>query len=117
MSPPRAMAITKSGSKPDSTMSCARARDASPNSSQPSTSRSGVAVSWRSTLGSMQVRLPDASRSAIGVTASLIGFLFLVEITSGIIQGFYVPLIPDLVEHLGIRDADFNWFEAAQLLL
>ncbi|MFB2584140.1 MFS transporter [Herbiconiux liukaitaii] len=53
----------------------------------------------------------------VGVTASLIGFLFLVEITSGIIQGYYVPLIPDLVRHLGIRDADFNWFEAAQLLL
>ncbi|WP_291051465.1 MFS transporter [Herbiconiux sp.] len=53
----------------------------------------------------------------VGVTASLIGFLFLVEITSGILQGFYVPLIPDLVQHLGINDADFNWFEAAQLLL
>ena len=36
---------------------------------------------------------------------------------SGILQGYYVPLIPDLVKHLGIRDADFNWFEAAQLLL
>jgi MFS family permease len=54
---------------------------------------------------------------SLGVTASLIGFLALVEVTSGILQGFYVPLIPDLVEHLGIRDADFNWFEAAQLLL
>jgi MFS family permease len=54
---------------------------------------------------------------AIGVTASLIGFLFFVEITSGIIQGYYVPLIPDIVKHLGIHDADFNWFEAAQLLL
>lgn len=41
----------------------------------------------------------------------------LVEITSGIVQGYYVPLIPDLVKHLGIHDADFNWFEAAQLLL
>lgn len=47
----------------------------------------------------------------------LIGYLFLVEIVSGILQGFYIPLIPDLVDHLGIRDADFNWFEAAQLLL
>lgn len=55
--------------------------------------------------------------SAVGVTASLVGFLFLVEITSGILQGYYVPLIPDLVKHLGIRDADFNWFEASQLLL
>ncbi|MDO9397655.1 MAG: MFS transporter [Herbiconiux sp.] len=57
------------------------------------------------------------SRGRLGVTASLIGFLILVEITSGILQGFYVPLIPDLVRHLGIADADFNWFEAAQLLL
>jgi len=51
------------------------------------------------------------------ITVGLIGYLFLVELASGILQGFYVPLIPDLVEHLGIRDADFNWFEAAQLLL
>jgi MFS family permease len=51
------------------------------------------------------------------VSAGLIGYLFLVEIVSGILQGYYVPLIPDLVEHLGIRDADFNWFEAAQLLV
>jgi len=55
--------------------------------------------------------------SAGAVTFGLIGYLFLVEIVSGILQGFYVPLIPDLVEHLGIRDADFNWFEAAQLLV
>ncbi len=51
------------------------------------------------------------------ITLGLVGYLFLVELVSGILQGFYVPLIPDLVEHLGIRDADFNWFEAAQLLL
>lgn len=51
------------------------------------------------------------------ITFGLVGYLFLVELVSGILQGFYVPLIPELVEHLGIRDADFNWFEAAQLLL
>lgn len=51
------------------------------------------------------------------ITSGLVGYLFLVELVSGILQGFYVPLIPDLVEHLGIRDADFNWFEASQLLL
>lgn len=51
------------------------------------------------------------------ITVGLIGYLFFVELVSGIIQGYYIPLIPDLVEHLGIRDADFNWFEAAQLLL
>ncbi|MEO7348582.1 MAG: MFS transporter [Terrimesophilobacter sp.] len=51
------------------------------------------------------------------VTAGLIGFLFFVEFVSGILQGFYVPLIPDLVDYLGIKDADFNIFEGAQLLL
>lgn len=51
------------------------------------------------------------------ITFGLVGYLFLVEMVSGVLQGFYVPLIPDLVDHLGIRDADFNWFEAAQLLL
>lgn len=57
-------------------------------------------------------------RSKAGaITFSLIGYLFLVEIVSGILQGYYVPLISDLVKYLHIRDADFNWFEAAQLLL
>lgn len=51
------------------------------------------------------------------ITFGLVGYLFLLEIVSGIIQGFYIPLIPDIVQFLGIRDADFNWFEAAQLLL
>jgi MFS family permease len=55
--------------------------------------------------------------STAGITAGLIGWLFFVEITSGVLQGYYVPLIPDLVRHLGVVDADFNWFEAAQLLL
>jgi MFS family permease len=58
-----------------------------------------------------------APRSAGAITFSLVGFLFLVELTSGILQGYYVPLISDIVVHLGIQDADFNWFEAAQLLL
>ncbi len=51
------------------------------------------------------------------VTIGLIGFLIFVEFVSGILQGFYVPLIPDLVDYLGIKDADFNIFEGAQLLL
>lgn len=57
------------------------------------------------------------STTAIGATAALIGWLALVELTSGILQGYYVPLISDIVRHLGIHDADYNWFEAAQLLL
>lgn len=51
------------------------------------------------------------------VTIGLIGFLFFVEFVSGILQGFYVPLIPDLVKYLDIKDADFNIFEGSQLLL
>jgi MFS family permease len=59
----------------------------------------------------------DRRAISAGVTVGLIGYLFLVEITSGVLQGYYIPLIPDLVRHLSIVDADFNWFEAAQLLL
>ena len=57
------------------------------------------------------------TRNAGAITFALVGFLILVELVSGILQGFYVPLIPDIVKHLDIRDGDFNWFEASQLLL
>ena len=57
-------------------------------------------------------------RSKTGaITFGLIGYLFLVEIVSGILPGYCVPLISDLVKYPHIRDADFNCFEAAQLLL
>ncbi|MGP3535382.1 MFS transporter [Microbacterium sp. RD1] len=65
-------------------------------------------------------RASAASRvrgSALGVTAGLIGWFIVVELVSGILQGYYVPLFSDIVVHLGIRDADVNWFEAGQLLL
>jgi MFS family permease len=58
-----------------------------------------------------------APRSLAQITFALVGFLFLLELTSGIIQGYYIPLVSDLVVYLDITDADFNWFEAAQLLL
>ncbi|MFV0374422.1 MFS transporter [Microbacterium sp.] len=41
----------------------------------------------------------------------------LVEVVSGILQGYYVPLFSDIVVHLGVHDSDVNWFEAGQLLL
>jgi len=50
-------------------------------------------------------------------TIRIVGWLFCLELVSGILQGYYVPLIPRLVEHLGITDAEFNWFEAGQLLV
>lgn len=55
--------------------------------------------------------------SSFGITAGLIGWFVVVELTSGILQGYYVPLLSDIVVHLGVTDADVNWFEAAQLLL
>ncbi|MDN4614498.1 MFS transporter [Leifsonia sp. F6_8S_P_1B] len=68
-------------------------------------------------MTTQQTGVQRRASAAIGVTAGLIGWLALVELTSGILQGYYVPLISDIVTHLGIHDADYNWFEAAQLLL
>ena len=39
------------------------------------------------------------------------------ELTSGILQGYYTPILTDIARHLGIHDADVNWFEAAQLMV
>lgn len=61
--------------------------------------------------------MTDRPTSLARVTFRLVGFLFLLELVSGIIQGYYIPLVSDIVIHLGITDADFNWFEASQLLL
>ncbi|HEU0206303.1 MAG TPA: MFS transporter [Pseudolysinimonas sp.] len=47
----------------------------------------------------------------------LVGFLFLVELTSGILQGYYVPLASRIAGHIGVDTADYNWTEAAQLLV
>ena len=40
------------------------------------------------------------------VTFGLVGFLFLVELTSGILQGYYVPLASKIAGHLGVDAAD-----------
>jgi MFS family permease len=40
-----------------------------------------------------------------------------VELASGILQGYYTPIFSDIADHLGIADADVNWFEAAQLIV
>ncbi|MET0590513.1 MAG: MFS transporter [Naasia sp.] len=51
------------------------------------------------------------------VTLGLVGWLFAVEIASGLLQGFYIPIASPIARDLGIDDAQFNWFEAAQLLV
>lgn len=53
---------------------------------------------------------------AIPIVA-VVGFLVCVELASGVLQGYYTPLFTDIARSLTIRDADVNWFEAAQLLV
>lgn len=48
---------------------------------------------------------------------SVVGLLVLLEVASGVLQGFYTPIYTDIARHLDIRDADVNWFEAAQLIV
>ncbi len=56
-------------------------------------------------------------RVAIGTLAGVVGFLAFVEFTSGVLQGYYTPMLTDIARHLGIPDADVNWFEGTQLML
>ncbi|SDS96261.1 Na+/melibiose symporter [Nocardioides scoriae] len=59
---------------------------------------------------------PTTSPVVPGLVA-VVGFLVAVEVASGILQGYYTPVFSDIARHLGIRDADVNWFEAAQLVV
>ncbi|MFC9985406.1 MFS transporter [Microbacterium keratanolyticum] len=55
--------------------------------------------------------------AALGTLAAVVGFLAFVEFTSGVLQGYYTPMLTDIARHLGIHDADVNWLEGAQLML
>lgn len=66
---------------------------------------------------SSQGQLPTHAPVPWKAVGAIVGFLAVVEITSGILQGYYTPLMTDIARHLGIHDADVNWFEAAQLMV
>jgi MFS family permease len=51
-----------------------------------------------------------------GLTA-IVGFLVCVELASGVLQGYYTPIFPQIADHRSIRHASVNWFEAAQLVV
>ena len=53
------------------------------------------------------------ARGALGV----VGVLVVVELASGVIQGYYVPQLTDIARMLHIADADVNWLEGGQLAL
>ncbi|GAA4479313.1 MFS transporter [Microbacterium panaciterrae] len=55
--------------------------------------------------------------ATLGALVTVVGFLAFVEFTSGVLQGYYTPMLTDIARHLGIHDADVNWFEGAQLML
>ncbi|MEU1970230.1 MFS transporter [Microbacterium sp. NPDC019599] len=56
-------------------------------------------------------------RVTLGTLAGVVGFLAFVEFTSGVLQGYYTPMLTDIARHLGIHDADLNWLEGSQLML
>jgi MFS family permease len=57
------------------------------------------------------------SKARLGALAGVVGFLAFVEFTSGVLQGYYTPMLTDIARHLGIHDADVNWLEGSQLML
>ena len=61
--------------------------------------------------------MKQRSRVPLGALAGVVGFLAFVEFTSGVLQGYYTPMLSDIARHLGINDADVNWFEGGQLML
>jgi MFS family permease len=58
------------------------------------------------------------TRNTVGGTmAVIVGMLAFVELTSGVLQGYYTPMLTDIARHLGVHDADVNWLEGSQLML
>lgn len=64
----------------------------------------------------MSTTTSHAPTAAKGL-AAIVGFLVLVEFASGILQGYYTPIYPQIADHLAISEGDINWFEAAQLIV
>ncbi|MDN4491598.1 hypothetical protein QQX13_12210 [Demequina sp. SYSU T00068] len=53
------------------------------------------------------------ARTSMRLAGGIVGALVVVEASSGVIQGYYTPLLTDIARHLGIHDADVNWFESS----
>lgn len=47
---------------------------------------------------------------------TVVGFLVFVEFSSGFLQGYYVPLLDQIRDHLGVSDAAIPWFVTVQTL-
>ncbi|MFB7587682.1 MFS transporter [Streptomyces sp. NPDC056169] len=64
------------------------------------------------------LRTPPASRAAVRATpgAAVIASVALVELSSGITQGFLSPLLKGLTDTLHVTAAELNWISIANLL-
>lgn len=60
---------------------------------------------------------PSPSSARLGSLWAVVGLLVVVEFTSGVLQGYYTPLLTTIARHLNIHDADVNWFEGTQLMV
>lgn len=89
--------------EPSSEFSSASIRPGSPRSG-----RGG-----EKTLSSQSVRPAPSPSTRV---AAVVGFLVFIEIASGFIQGYYLPLFGAIAEHLSITDADIVWFTTLQTL-
>ena len=49
-------------------------------------------------------------------TASVVGFLVVLEFTSGLLQGWLPPLLPGILQQYGTTAAELNWVSAVYLL-
>lgn len=59
---------------------------------------------------------PSSKSGLLGGLATIVVALALLEVTSGIIQGFYTPILTDIARHFGVHDSDVNWLDAAQFM-
>ena len=60
--------------------------------------------------------MDHSTARAAKATTSVLAFLVLVEITSGFVQGFYTPVLPELAKHVGVSGEAMNWFQTAQAM-
>ena len=58
----------------------------------------------------------DRASAVVPGLATVVGLLVVVELASGVLQGYYTPIYSDIGDALRIADGDLNWFEAAQLI-
>lgn len=65
----------------------------------------------------MSEAITDAGKVRFGSLKAVVGFLVFVELTSGVIQGFYTPLLTDIARYFGVPDADVNWLEGGQMMV